>query len=73
LSLAEWRLLGIPFAGGLGSIVAAACVLGGAIALARHQESIGLGQLGLFTAALLCVLVLVLWASRHAPQATPPR
>jgi hypothetical protein len=36
LSAAEWRLLVITFVGGLGSIVAGACVVGGAIAIARR-------------------------------------
>ena len=35
LSAAEWRLLVITFVGGLGSIVAGAGIIGGAIAIAR--------------------------------------
>jgi hypothetical protein len=35
LSATDWRLLTITFAGGLGSIVAGACIIGGAIALDR--------------------------------------
>jgi hypothetical protein len=39
-----WRFLIITFVGGLGSIVAAACVIGVAIVVVRFQEGLGLGD-----------------------------
>ncbi len=65
LSAAEWRLLVITFVGGLGSLIAAACVIGGAIALARYQESFGLGSFGVATAIGLFAGVLVLVIFRY--------
>jgi heme/copper-type cytochrome/quinol oxidase subunit 2 len=38
LNREERRLLWITFAGGLGSIVVGACIIGGALALARYLE-----------------------------------
>ena len=59
-SPAEWRLLAITFAGGLGSLVVAACFIGGAIALARSQEQFGLGNAALVTAATVTASALML-------------
>jgi hypothetical protein len=41
LSAAEWRLLVITFVGGLGSLIAAAWIIAGAIAIARHVRNGG--------------------------------
>jgi hypothetical protein len=67
LSAAEWRLLVITFVGGLGSIVAGACVIGGAIALARRDKHFDPGQWGLTTALALVGLVLALVMFRYFP------
>jgi heme/copper-type cytochrome/quinol oxidase subunit 3 len=67
LSAAEWRILVITAVGGLISLVAAAGIIGGAIALARSQESIGLGTLGLTTGALLIASVSALVGASQTP------
>jgi hypothetical protein len=64
LSPAEWRLLVITFAGGLGSIVAAACVIGGAIALARYQEKFGLKEFAVLTGVALLAFPVMLIITR---------
>jgi hypothetical protein len=65
LSAAEWRQLVITFAGGLGSIVAAACVIGVAIAADKGLTSSDLRVLELYTAAVLGGLVLVWWSFKN--------
>ena len=68
LSPADWRLLIITFAGGLGSLVAAAGIIGGAIALARYQKSTG-GLIGLVmvTAVMLLMFPAVVVYMRRPP------
>jgi hypothetical protein len=64
LSAADWRLLVVTFIGGLGSIVAAACVVGGAISLARRVgKAGGLGGWGLVTVWALILTAVALTAS----------
>jgi uncharacterized membrane protein len=71
LSPAESRLLVITFAGGLASIVAAACVIGGAIAFDRTQRH-NLGNWAVVTAAVLLIAVATPFVtSRNLKRARP--
>jgi hypothetical protein len=69
LSATEWRLLAITFVGGLGSIIVGACVIGGAIAIARwmtpHPKPDVLGHLAGLTGAVLLALLISLWILRR--------
>ena len=58
LSPAEWRLLAITFVGGLGSLLAAAVILGAALALARNEH----GHLGNFALGSAIVIGLSLFS-----------
>jgi hypothetical protein len=75
LSAAEWRLLAITFVGGFGSIVAAACVIAGAIALARNARTHpqgGLEPTGLLLLLGLVVLLMIRVLRRgFAPSREP--
>jgi hypothetical protein len=62
----EQRTLIITFVGGLGSIVAAACIIGGAIAVARHAKN-DLGYWGQTTGITLLFAAGLVWAVRHVP------
>jgi hypothetical protein len=53
----EQRTLIITFVGGLGSIVAAACFIGGAIALARYESFYSLGAWAALTGYWVLVFV----------------
>jgi len=71
LSAADWRLLVITFVGGLGSIVAGAGIIGGAIAIARNATG-GQGSWFLFTAVSVVLFVVMvrffgpaLWGVDH--------
>ena len=65
LDRGEWRTLIITFAGGFGSIVAAACVIGLAIALARWENKSGLGYVAAGTAVGIGTFLVVLVAARR--------
>lgn len=69
LSAAEWRLLVITFVGGLGPIIAAACVIGGAIVIARQVRSGGLRIWGLDAVIGIVVGVVLLLSTRYIRQA----
>jgi heme/copper-type cytochrome/quinol oxidase subunit 2 len=60
-------LLAITFVGGLLSLVAAAGIIGGAIALARAQEKSGLGIWGMVTAVVVTLFVSALVLFKFSP------
>ena len=73
MSRDEQRLLIITFVGGLASIVAGACVIGGPIALVRALKPTHffLGSLAFGTAVYIVIVVLVAKARLRRPPAGP--
>jgi K+-transporting ATPase A subunit len=70
LTREEQRSLAITFVGGLGSIVVAACVIGGAVALARsvappHPKPADFGNLAALTAFVLVGALVTFWYLRR--------
>lgn len=60
----EQRMLVITFIGGLASIIVGACLIGGAIALARYEEHApGFSILGLTLYSVTTVAAVATWAA----------
>ena len=58
----EQRILIITFVGGVGSLLVSACIIGGAIAIARLERDAGLWRWAIVTAVYL--LTAVVWQRR---------
>lgn len=72
LSRDEQRVLIITFVGGLASVVAGVCVIGGALALVRGLRAIhlSLGLLAYSTAVYIFAVVLGFYTRRRGPESS---